>query len=140
VVLPTRIDDALVLQLQQRRFKTTLVIHANHANELMSHEADALRHLAAGGVTLLNQSVLLRGVNDSAAALIALSKRLYDIGVLPYYLHLLDPAEGVMHFDVPQSRAIAILSTLQAELPGFLVPRLVRETPGAASKTAIFTI
>ena len=89
---------------------------------------------------MLNQSVLLRGINDSAAALIALSKRLHETGVLPYYLHLLDPAEGVMHFDVPLSRAIAILDALRAALPGFLVPRLVREIPGAASKTAIFTI
>ncbi|MBT8127230.1 MAG: EF-P beta-lysylation protein EpmB [Gammaproteobacteria bacterium] len=140
VVLPARIDDALTLQLRQRRFRTTLVIHANHANELMCDEADALQRLATSGVTLLNQSVLLKGVNDSATTLIALSKRLYEFGVLPYYLHLLDPAEGVMHFDVPQSRAIAILDALQAALPGFLVPRLVREIPGAASKTAIFTI
>ena len=140
VVLPSRIDDALILQLQQRRFRTTLVIHANHANELMNDEADALQRLATGGVTLLNQSVLLKGVNDSAASLIALSKRLYETGVLPYYLHLLDPAEGVMHFDVPLSRAVAILDALQTALPGFLVPRLVREMPGAASKTAIFTI
>lgn len=140
VVLPSRIDDALIRQLQQRRFRTTLVIHANHANELMKDEADALQRLATGGVTLLNQTVLLKGINDSAAALIALSKRLYETGVLPYYLHLLDPAEGVMHFDVPLSHAIAILDALQAALPGFLVPRLVREMPGAASKTAIFTI
>jgi EF-P beta-lysylation protein EpmB len=140
VVLPARIDDALTLQLQQRRFRTTVVIHANHANELMSNEAEALQRLAAAGVTLLNQSVLLKGVNDSATTLIALSKRLYDFGVMPYYLHLLDPAEGVMHYDIPQTRAVAILDALQAALPGFLVPRLVRETPGASSKTAIFTI
>ncbi len=140
VVLPARIDEALIDQLQYRRFRTTVVIHANHANELTTHEADALQRLAAVGVTLLNQSVLLHGVNDSAAALIDLSKRLYDFGVLPYYLHLLDPADGVMHFDVTQARAIAILDALRAALPGFLVPRLVRETPGAAAKTAIFTI
>jgi EF-P beta-lysylation protein EpmB len=140
VVLPARIDDALIAQLQKLRFRTTMVIHANHANELMIDEAKALHRLTACGVTLLNQSVLLNGVNDSASTLIDLSKRLYEVGVLPYYLHMLDPAQGVMHFDVAQNRAVEMLNVLHSSLPGYLVPRLVRENPGAASKTAIFTI
>jgi EF-P beta-lysylation protein EpmB len=140
VVLPSRIDDALITLLQGQRFRTTIVIHANHANELMTDEAEALNRLRACGITLLNQSVLLKGVNDSAAALDDLSSRLYEIGVLPYYLHMLDPVQGGMHFDVPQHRALAILNELRATLPGYLVPRLVKEKPGEASKTAIFTI
>jgi len=140
VVLPSRIDNGLITLLQKLRFRITLVIHANHANELMTDELEALQRLASTGITLLNQSVLLKGVNDSTASLISLSKRLYQAGVLPYYLHMLDPVQGAMHFDVPQSRAIEILNTLKQELPGFLVPRLVREKPGETSKTAIFTI
>ena len=140
VVLPSRIDNGLITLLKKLRFRITLVIHANHANELMSDEIEALQRLAATGIILLNQSVLLKGVNDSTASLIYLSKRLYQAGVLPYYLHMLDPVQGAMHFDVPRTRAIQIQNTLKQELPGFLVPRLVREMPGETSKTAIFTI
>ena len=140
VVLPSRIDDELTASLSELRFRTMVVIHANHANELATAEADALRRLATRGITLLNQSVLLRGINDSAAALTALSKRLYENGVLPYYLHMLDPVQGAMHFEVPQQRAVRILNEMKAALPGYLVPRLVREVEGEASKTAIFTI
>jgi L-lysine 2,3-aminomutase len=91
-------------------------------------------------MTLLNQSVLLKGINDSSTALIDLSQSLYEAGVLPYYLHMLDPVQGAMHFDVSQPRAVELIAALQKQLPGYLVPRLVRENPGAASKTAIFTI
>ncbi|UCB54969.1 MAG: EF-P beta-lysylation protein EpmB [Thiotrichales bacterium] len=140
VVLPSRIDDGLLSLLQHLRFRTTLVVHSNHANELMTDEMDVLHKLARAGVTLLNQSVLLKGVNDSATALIALSQRLHEAGVLPYYLHMLDPVQGASHFDVPQHIAVELINTIKTELPGFLVPRLVRETPGAASKSAIFTI
>ena len=140
VVLPSRIDDGLIKLLLELRFRITLVIHANHANELMDDELEALHRLGSKGITLLNQSVLLKDVNDSTASLITLSKRLYQAGVLPYYLHMLDPVQGAMHFDVSQNRAVKILNSLKQELPGFLVPRLVREQPGEASKTAIFTI
>jgi EF-P beta-lysylation protein EpmB len=140
VVLPSRIDNGLITLLQKLRFRITFVIHANHANELMRDELEALQRLASTGITLLNQSVLLKGVNDSTASLISLSKRLFQAGVLPYYLHMLDPVQGAMHFDVPRNRAIEIQNTLKQELPGFLVPRLVKEMPGEASKTAIFTI
>jgi L-lysine 2,3-aminomutase len=126
--------------LKKRRFIKTIVVHTNHANELMHEEFDALQRLASSGSTLLNQSVLLKGVNDTPASLVNLSRRLYQSGVLPYYLHLLDPVRGAMHFEVPQQRAIEIMNVVKAGLPGFLVPRLVREIPGDSSKTAIFTI
>ncbi len=140
VILPSRIDDALITLLKKLRFRITIVIHANHANELMIDELEALQRLRSSGITLLNQSVLLKGINDSSASLINLSLRLHQAGVLPYYLHMLDPVQGAMHFDVPQNRAVELLNTLKQELPGYLVPRLVREKPGEASKTAIFTI
>ncbi len=140
VVLPSRIDDELITLLQKLRFRISFVIHANHANELMIDELEALQRLSSSGITLLNQSVLLKGVNDCSTSLATLSKRLYEAGVLPYYLHMLDPVQGAMHFDVPQYRAIEILDKLKKELPGYLLPRLVREIPGEASKTAIFTI
>ena len=140
VVLPSRIDDGLLDILQGLRFTKTVVIHANHANELMSDEFESLQRLASSGCTLLNQSVLLKGVNDSPTSLLDLSTRLYQAGVLPYYLHMLDPVRGALHFEVSQRRAIEILNTVRSSLPGFLVPRLVREIPGEASKTAIFTI
>ena len=140
VVLPSRIDDDLITLLQKLRFRISFVIHANHANELMIDELEVLQRLSSSGFTLLNQSVLLKGVNDSSTSLATLSKRLYEAGVLPYYLHMLDPVQGAMHFDVPRYRAIEILDKLRKELPGYLLPRLVREIPGEASKTAIFTI
>jgi EF-P beta-lysylation protein EpmB len=140
VVLPARIDAPLLQLLNRSRFRITMVIHANHANELTSIEATALRALSESGVTLLNQSVLLKGVNDRVDALESLSKSLYEVSVLPYYLHLLDPVRGAMHFDVPRHRASSLHAQLQTRLPGYLVPRLVQEIAGAGSKTAIFAI
>lgn len=93
--------------------------------------------LRARGITVLNQAVLLRGVNDSAEALIDLSEGLFAAGVLPYYLHLLDPVAGAGHFAIPEARAIALHHTLREALPGYLVPRLVRDVPGAPAKTPI---
>jgi EF-P beta-lysylation protein EpmB len=140
VVLPSRVDEELVALLHKLRLRKTFVIHANHANELGTDEYAALDKLQSCGMTLLNQSVLLKGINDSSTALIDLSQSLYEAGVLPYYLHMLDPVQGAMHFDVSQPRAVELIAALQKQLPGYLVPRLVRENPGAASKTAIFTI
>ena len=140
VVLPARIDDELLELLHNSRFTTSMIIHANHANELGADEIRVLNRLADAGIRLLNQSVLLKGINDNSDALVDLSQRLYEAGVLPYYLHLLDPVQGAMHFDVPDNRAVHIINTLRERLPGFLVPRLVREEPGKRSKTAIFTI
>jgi EF-P beta-lysylation protein EpmB len=140
VVLPSRIDDEFIALLQKLRLRKTFVIHANHANELTTNEFHAMHRLRSCGTTLLNQSVLLKGVNDSSTALINLSKRLYEGGVLPYYLHLLDPVQGAMHFDVSQQKAVTLVDSVSKALPGYLVPRLVRETPGEPAKTAIFTI
>jgi L-lysine 2,3-aminomutase len=116
------------------------VIHTNHANELKDAEFEKLRLLHRAGITLLNQTVLLRGVNDHAEALIALSKRLFECHTLPYYLHLLDPVKGAMHFDIDKKTALELKSRMEAKLPGYLVPRLVREIAGNESKTAIFRI
>lgn len=137
VVLPERVDAALGLWLASGRLQRVMVIHANHANELDGAVAAAMDRLRSAGVTLLNQSVLLRGVNDSAAALAALSEALFGAGVLPYYLHLLDPVQGAAHFEVPEAEAKLILNELRARLPGYLVPRLVREQTGAPYKLAL---
>ncbi len=140
VVLPERIDDGfLAVWNAPRRLQRIVVIHANHAQELRD-AADvraALVALQASGTTLLNQSVLLRGVNDSVAALEDLSVALFESGVLPYYLHVLDPVRGAAHFDVPENEARDLHSALTARLPGYLVPRLVREVAGAAAKTML---
>jgi EF-P beta-lysylation protein EpmB len=137
IVLPERVDPALLAWLARGRLKKIVVVHANHANELDAAVQAALDRLAGTGATLLNQSVLLRGVNDSPEALIRLSERLFECGVLPYYLHMLDRVRGAAHFDVPDGEARALLRAAAARLPGYLVPRLVREEPGAASKTAL---
>jgi EF-P beta-lysylation protein EpmB len=137
VVLPERVDDALLAWMAGTRLKIVVVIHANHANEVDADVCRAAHALADAGATLLNQSVLLRGVNDSAAALAALSERLFEAGVLPYYLHLLDRVQGAGHFEVDVDEAQAILAGLRAVLPGYLVPRLVREEAGAPAKSPI---
>ncbi len=116
-----------------------LVIHANHASEIDGRVAAALARLRTAGVTLLNQTVLLRGVNDSTDCLAALSERLFEAGALPYYLHLLDRVQGAAHFEVPEPEAMALHSELAARLSGYLVPKLVREDPGAPRKTPIAT-
>lgn len=137
VVLPSRVDSALLGWLTACRLQKVIVIHCNHPNEIDAPLRDALRRLAATGARLLNQSVLLAGVNDSAPVLADLSEALFDAGVLPYYLHALDPVAGAAHFDLPESRAIALHRELLGRLPGYLVPRLVREIPGAAGKTPL---
>ena len=114
-----------------------MVVHVNHANELDAAVNAALARLKDAGVPLLNQSVLLRGVNDSGDALAALSEALFACGVLPYYLHLLDKVQGAAHFDVPEVMAKAIVMDMQGHLPGYLVPRLVRELPGTPAKIPI---
>lgn len=137
IVLPERVDDALLSWLARGRLQKVIVVHANHARELDAAVHDALRRLAGAGATLLNQSVLLAGVNDSADALADLSSRLFECGVLPYYLHMLDRVRGAAHFEVPEAQARSLLRAAAARLPGYLVPRLVREEAGAASKTAL---
>ena len=137
VVLPERVDESLLSWIRSTRLQVAVVIHANHANELDEQVATALKQFRDNGAILLNQSVLLRGVNDTPDALESLSKRLFECGVLPYYLHLLDKVEGAAHFEVPLEEAVTLMQALSARLSGYLVPRLVREDAGAPSKTLL---
>lgn len=134
IVVPERVDDGLMAWLSTLPWPVTLVVHANHANEFDSTVDAALGRLRAAGVHLLNQAVLLRGVNDSVDALAALSERGFAAGVLPYYLHQLDRVAGVAHFEVDDAHARALHAGLAARLSGYLVPRLVREIPGDTGK------
>lgn len=137
VVIPDRVDEALLGWLSTTRLQTVMVLHINHANEIDAALVDACARLRAAGVTLLNQSVLLRGVNDTVDTLAELSERLFYAGILPYYLHVLDPVAGAAHFDVPDDEAIRLVDALRQRLAGFLLPRLVREIPGENSKTPL---
>ena len=134
IVLPSRVDEGLLRWLRTLRLPTVMVVHSNHANEIDTDVRTALARLRGAGLTLLNQSVLLRGVNDDADTLADLSRALFDAGVTPYYLHLADRVRGTAHFDVPEPEAQRLVATLTSRLSGYLVPRLVREVPGAASK------
>lgn len=134
VVVPERITDELISGLSASRLTPVLVIHCNHPNEINNQVAAALTRLRRAGIVLLNQSVLLQGVNDHWEPLAALSESLFDYGVLPYYLHVLDPVAGAAHFYVPVETATKILEDLRIHLPGYLVPRLVREQIGAPYK------
>ena len=137
IVLPERVDTELLQWLRGLRQQVVIVVHANHAREIDASVVNALRALRETGATVLNQAVLLRGVNDSTAALATLSEALFAAGVLPYYLHQLDRVAGAAHFEVDDDRARAIVGELSACLPGYLVPRLVREIAGAPGKTAL---
>ena len=134
IVVPERVDDGLMGWLTALPWPVTLVVHANHANEFDGTVDAALGRLRAAGVHLLNQAVLLRGVNDSVDALGALSERGFAAGVLPYYLHQLDRVAGVAHFEVDDAHGRALHAGLAARLSGYLVPRLVREIPGDTGK------
>ena len=114
-----------------------IVVHSNHPREINATVRKALLRLRNDNTLLLNQSVLLRGVNDDPDPLVELSERLFRAGVLPYYLHQLDPVAGAAHFQVSDDRARRIISAVSARLPGYLVPRLVREVPGMPSKTPL---
>ncbi|MFN2359743.1 MAG: EF-P beta-lysylation protein EpmB [Marinobacter sp.] len=137
VVIPQRVCDSLLAWLSASRLQIVMVIHVNHPAELDTNTRHALGRLKAAGVTLLNQSVILDGVNDTAAVLADLSERLFDCGVLPYYLHAFDPVEGAHHFDVSDDRARELVRQLVGTLPGFLVPKLVREVPDQPGKTPL---
>jgi EF-P beta-lysylation protein EpmB len=137
IVVPARVTAALTDWLVGTRLKPVVVVHANHANEIDAAVQAALAHLRSSGVTLLNQSVLLRGVNDTVESLAALSESLFAVGVLPYYLHLLDRVQAAAHFEVEELRARQLLAGLAARLPGYLLPRLVREVAGAPGKLLI---
>ena len=138
VVLPARIDAEFIDLLQQTRLQTIMVLHCNHPREIDDAFAAAMSALKAAGVTLLNQSVLLKEVNDNADTLVQLSEALFSAHILPYYLHLLDPVAGASHFDVPEETGTRLINQLLAELPGYLVPKLVREEPDKSSKTPVF--
>jgi EF-P beta-lysylation protein EpmB len=134
IVLPERVDAALEAWLASLPWPVTVVVHANHANEFDAAVDAAMARLRAAGATLLNQAVLLRGVNDSADALADLSERGFAAGVLPYYLHQLDRVQGAAHFEVDDATALALHRDLAARLSGYLVPRLVREVAGDPGK------
>lgn len=134
VVLPERIDASCLAWLAALRLPTVMVIHANHSQELDTSVMQALQAIRNTGVTLLNQTVLLRGINDAATALCRLSETLFAAGVLPYYLHQLDKVAGAAHFAVSDAQALALLESMQRQLPGYLVPKLVREAAGEPYK------
>ena len=134
VVLPERIDAPLLAWLKALPLQKVLVLHANHVNELDASVAEACARLREAGVTLLNQSVLLRGINDNVEDLQNLSEGLFAAGVLPYYLHQLDRVQGAAHFEVDDAKALGLMARLRARLPGYLVPKLVKEVAGDPSK------
>lgn len=137
VVLPERITSEMLDWLTCSRLKPVLVIHVNHAQEIDASVRAALDKITAAGVPLLNQSVLLKGINDSTDRLCALSEALFDVGVLPYYLHQLDHVQGAAHFEVSDDQAQALMASMRARLPGYLLPRLVREEAGELGKSPI---
>ncbi len=137
VVLPERIDSGLLDWIARRSQRVVMVIHCNHPNEIDDSVITAMQQLAQAGVTLLNQSVLLKAVNDDTGTLVRLSERLFAAGVLPYYLHQLDRVQGAAHFEVDDLRARKLHAGMRERLPGYLVPRLVREEPGAPGKTLL---
>ena len=137
VFAPSRITDSLCEMLGNLTKSVVMVLHINHANEIDELFKTAMKKLASHGIRLYNQSVLLRGVNDRADTLIHLSKSLFNIDIQPYYLHLLDPVQGAMHYSVPKDEALKILQQVRQSLPGYLVPQLVQEIPGTAYKQPI---
>lgn len=136
-VLPERIDSELISILQNSRFLVSLVTHINHANELNESHKGVFKQLKQSEIQLLNQSVLLANVNNQAKILIELSEKLYEYGILPYYLHLLDPVQGAAHFFVKEADAISLMDEIRQGLPGYLMPNLVKEIAGEQAKTRI---
>lgn len=137
VVIPERICDDLLGWLAKTRLKVQLVLHINHANEIGTDLKNAIRRLDGLGIQTLNQSVLLKGINDDVETLQELQEKAFDAGILPYYLHLLDPVEGASHFQVSKDQALNLVTQLRAKLPGYLIPRLAVELPGKSSKTIL---
>lgn len=137
VVLPERVDEALCAWLNGTRLALVVVLHANHGNEIDPAVGAAAARLRATGAMVLNQAVLLRGVNDDVDAMIELSRRLFAAGVLPYYLHMLDPVRGAARFETGPGAARELMAAVAARLPGYLVPRLVVEEPGRPGKTPL---
>ncbi|CAM0671402.1 EF-P beta-lysylation protein EpmB [Acinetobacter baumannii] len=138
IVIPNRIDEELISLLKNSRLRIILVVHSNHASELDDFTCSKLLQLSEHHITVLNQAVLLKGVNDSAQTLTDLSYRLFEARVMPYYLHVLDNVKGAQHFDLIPSEIDAIYQDVLASLPGYLVPKLVREIAGEKNKTPLF--
>ncbi|MDH5392023.1 MAG: EF-P beta-lysylation protein EpmB [Gammaproteobacteria bacterium] len=136
-VLPSRINEKLISLLQASRFLVSLVTHINHPDELNQNNKTVFSRLKNTDIQLLNQSVLLFNINNKSETLIELSEKLYEFGILPYYLHLLDPVQGAAHFSVKESDAIALVNTISGHLPGYLVPKLVKEIAGEQAKTRV---
>jgi len=137
IVLPARITDDFINALAQSSKQIVIVVHCNHASEINPRVIAAFNLLRNNGITLFNQSVLLKGVNDNVAVLCELSEQLFSHGIIPYYLHLLDKATGTGHFEVSETAAIDLVKRVQATLPGYLVPKLVKEQAGTMSKQSI---
>lgn len=137
VMVPQRITETLLKTLTSHRLNTVVVLHCNHANEIDDQVRLACELMKSRGIVLLNQAVLLRDINDTLAAQLALNQILFNIGVLPYYLHAFDPIQGAHHYDVPEHEAVALITALRNRLPGYCVPRLVREVPGAGGKVLL---
>jgi EF-P beta-lysylation protein EpmB len=137
IVLPERVTDELLAVLRGTRLQPVVVVHANHPRELTGDCGAALRRLVRAGVPTLNQTVLLAQINDDVETLAELCEALIDLGVLPYYLHQLDRVTGAAHFEAPEARGRELWRELHARLPGYAVPRYVREVPGAAGKTPL---
>jgi EF-P beta-lysylation protein EpmB len=137
IVIPRRVTGELIDWLRGTRLTPIMVVHANHPQEIDGLAAAALSRLVDAGIPVLNQSVLLRGVNDNADALIGLSRRLVDLGVMPYYLHQLDRVAGAAHFEVPISRGLELIESLRRALPGYAVPRYVQEVAGEGHKQVL---
>jgi len=138
LVLPQRITSSLLDWIKATRLKVIFVLHINHPNEINHEFAEAMTQLQLPGLTLLNQSVLLKEINDNAAILVKLSHKLFEVGILPYYLHQLDQVKGAAHYEVSTQTGTRLVATMREKLPGYLVPRYVKEIPGEPAKSPIF--
>ena len=138
IVIPHRIDDELISILKNSRLRIVLVVHSNHAAELDDFTCSQLAQLTKHQITVLNQAVLLKGVNNTTKSLVELSDRLFDANVIPYYLHVLDKVKGAQHFDLPSDEVNQLYADVLTQLPGYLVPKLVREIAGEPNKTPLF--
>jgi EF-P beta-lysylation protein EpmB len=137
IVIPQRVTDALLDAITDTNLQTVMVVHCNHAQEIDEAVALAITALRRRNITVLNQAVLLADINNSIEAQIALCQRLFAAGIIPYYLHLLDKVQGAAHFDAPENEAKALLRAMTVALPGYMVPKLVREVAGADSKVGV---
>lgn len=137
IVLPSRVTPALIKAFEQSRFQSIWVVHCNHAKEIDAQVSEAFKSISQSSITLLNQAVLLKGINDDVHTQVALSEALFAHRVMPYYLHLLDKVSGASHFDIPETQAKQLHQDMAARLPGYLLPKLVKEEAGKLAKSLI---